>query len=136
MEKDELQELGEAIRIRREKLAALVAEGRDPFKVVKFDKNAESADIKEKYSEYEGKEVKIAGRMIAKRVMGKASFAKILDFGGSIQIYVSRDDLGAEMCDNPVILNLHYFKRDSYISVICQASKLQWKTEKQMRLPT
>lgn len=40
------------------------------------------------------------------------------------------------MCDNPVILNLHYFKRDSYISVICQASKLQWKTEKQMRLPT
>lgn len=96
MEKDELQELGEAIRIRREKLAALVAEGRDPFKVVKFDKNAESADIKEKYSEYEGKEVKIAGRMIAKRVMGKASFAKILDFGGSIQIYVSRDDLGDE----------------------------------------
>ena len=51
MEKDELQELGEAIRIRREKLAALVAEGCDPFKGVKFDKNAESADIKEKYSE-------------------------------------------------------------------------------------
>ncbi len=96
MEKDELQELGEAIRIRREKLAALVAEGRDPFKIVKFDKNAESADIKEKYSEYEGKEVKIAGRMIAKRVMGKASFAKVLDFKGTIQIYVSRDDLGEE----------------------------------------
>ena len=96
MEKDELQELGEAIRIRREKLAALVAEGRDPFKEVKFDKNAESTDIKQKYSEYEGKEVKIAGRMIAKRVMGKASFAKISDFGGTIQIYVSRDDLGEE----------------------------------------
>ena len=96
MDNEELKELGEAIRIRREKLAALVAEGRDPFAVVRFDKDCESADIKSDYAAYEGREVKLAGRMTAKRVMGKASFAKLADFSGSIQLYVSRDDLGDE----------------------------------------
>ncbi len=96
MDNDELKELGEAIRIRREKLAALVAEGKDPFTIVKFDKDSESGQIKENYDKFEGKEVKIAGRMVAKRIMGKASFAKLSDFSGSIQLYVCRDDLGEE----------------------------------------
>ena len=87
-------DLNEILRVRREKLAALVAEGKNPYEKVKYDRTAFSQDIKDNYAEYEGKEVGIAGRLISKRVMGKASFAVILDGKGTIQSYLSINDLG------------------------------------------
>ena len=90
------KEMNEHARIRREKLAALQEAGKDPFKITKFDQNAHSGDIKENYAEYEGKEVTIAGRMMSKRVMGKASFCNVQDLKGRIQCYVARDDIGED----------------------------------------
>ncbi|MBR2806392.1 MAG: lysine--tRNA ligase, partial [Oscillospiraceae bacterium] len=87
-------DLSEQERIRREKLAELQAEGRDPFVIVKYDQTHHSKDITENYDELEGKDVSIAGRIMFKRVMGKASFCNIQDKLGRIQCYVSRDDLG------------------------------------------
>ena len=93
---EEQQNLGELIKIRREKLAKLIEEGHNPFEVVRFDKDAYADAIKKRYADYEGKTVALAGRMVSKRVMGKASFANLLDVSGTIQLYVSRDDLGDE----------------------------------------
>ena len=93
---EEQQNLGELIKIRREKLAKLVEEGRNPFEIVRYDKDAYAQVIKDKYADFEDKTVSLAGRMISKRVMGKASFAHLLDCTGTIQLYVSRDDLGEE----------------------------------------
>ena len=93
---NEEQDLNEILRIRREKLDALKAAGKDPFFKVKYDRTAFSADIKDDYAEYEGKTVGIAGRLISKRIMGKASFAVILDGKGTIQCYLSINDLGDE----------------------------------------
>ncbi len=90
------EDLGEQMRIRREKLAALCEAGKNPYSITEFDRNAYSADIVERYEELEGKEVSVAGRLVAKRVMGKASFAHILDGKGKIQLYVSVNDLGAD----------------------------------------
>ena len=90
------KELGELLQIRRDKLSALQAAGKNPFEIVRFDQNAFSADIKNDFDALEGKEVMIAGRMMAKRVMGKASFAGIRDAKGDIQAYVRRDDIGEE----------------------------------------
>ncbi|MBR2671514.1 MAG: lysine--tRNA ligase [Oscillospiraceae bacterium] len=87
-------DLSEQERIRREKLAELQAEGRDPFVIVKYDQTHHSKDITDNYDELEGKDVSIAGRIMFKRVMGKASFCNIQDKLGRIQCYVSRDDLG------------------------------------------
>ena len=84
------------LAIRREKLATLMAEGRNPFVITSFDQNAYSEDIKASYVEGEEKNVKIAGRIMAKRVMGKASFMHVMDAQGRIQCYVTRDDLGEE----------------------------------------
>ena len=84
------------IAVRREKLATLMAEGRNPFVITSFDQNAYSEDIKASFVEGEEKNVKIAGRIVAKRVMGKASFIQIMDTKGRIQCYVTRDDLGEE----------------------------------------
>ena len=84
------------IAIRREKLNLLMAEGRNPFVITSFDQDAYSEDIKATYTEGEEKNVKIAGRIMAKRVMGKASFVHIADAKGRIQCYVTRDDLGEE----------------------------------------
>ncbi|HPD01747.1 MAG TPA: lysine--tRNA ligase [Eubacteriales bacterium] len=89
-------ELNEIIRVRRLKLAELKAAGADPFEIVKFDKDTLSSDIISTYPAFEGHTVKIAGRLISKRVMGKASFGHILDGEGSIQVYFRRDDLGEE----------------------------------------
>ena len=80
--------------MRREKLAELQAEGKDPFQITKYDQDTHSADIKDNYAEYDGKEVSIAGRIMSKRVMGKASFCNVQDLKGNIQCYVSRDELG------------------------------------------
>lgn len=93
---EEQQNLGELIKIRREKLAKLIEEGHNPFEVVRFDKDAYADAIKKRYADYEGKTVALAGRMVSKRVMGKASFANLLDVSGTIQLYVGRDDLGDE----------------------------------------
>ncbi len=90
------QNTAEVIQVRRDKLDKLVEEGKNPYEVVKYDKDAYAQTVKDDYADYEGKEVSLAGRMVSKRVMGKASFAHLLDCTGSIQLYVSRDDLGEE----------------------------------------
>ena len=87
-------DLNEILKIRREKLKALQDAGKNPYEVVKYDRNAYSLDIKENYADYEGKTVNVAGRLISKRIMGKASFAVILDGKGTIQAYLSINDLG------------------------------------------
>ena len=84
------------LAIRREKLSVLMEEGRNPFVITSFDQNAYSEDIKASYTEGEEKNVKIAGRIMAKRIMGKASFMHVMDTQGRIQCYVTRDDLGEE----------------------------------------
>lgn len=87
-------DLNEILRIRREKLANLVEQGKNPFEKVKYDRTAFSLDIKEDYDNFENKTVGIAGRLISKRIMGKASFAVILDGKGTIQSYLSINELG------------------------------------------
>ena len=89
-------DLGEQQRIRQEKLKALQAEGKDPFVITKYDQSHHSADVKENFEELEGKTVSVAGRMMSKRVMGKASFCNIQDLKGNIQSYVARDSIGEE----------------------------------------
>jgi lysyl-tRNA synthetase class 2 len=92
----EEQNLSEVLRIRREKLKKLQEMGRDPFKIERFERTAFSTQIADKFEEFEGKEVKIAGRIMAKRTMGKASFIDILDRDGRIQSYVRKDAIGEE----------------------------------------
>lgn len=91
------EQLAEQARIRREKLAKLQSEGNNPYEKVRFDKTASSALIKENFDEYEGKTVCVAGRMMSRRVMGKASFSHISDREGSLQLYVTRQDVGEEV---------------------------------------
>ena len=88
------QELSELLQIRRDKLKALQEAGADPFAQVRFDQTHYSQDVASCFSELEGKEVSVAGRMMSKRIMGKASFAHLLDYKGDIQVYLRRDDLG------------------------------------------
>lgn len=90
------EELNELFKVRRDKLKALQEAGRDPFSIVKFDQEHHSGGIIENFDALEGKSVKIAGRMMSKRIMGKASFAHLLDDQGSIQIYVRREDVGED----------------------------------------
>ncbi|MBR6676157.1 MAG: lysine--tRNA ligase, partial [Clostridia bacterium] len=90
------KDLSEQVLIRREKLAALQEAGKDPFVITKFDVTHHSTDIKEGFEALDGKEVTIAGRMMSKRVMGKASFCNVQDKPGNIQSYVCRDSLGEE----------------------------------------
>ena len=90
------QDLNQVLKVRREKLAALQEAGKDPFVRVKYDVSTHSADIREKFEELEGQTVSVAGRIMFKRVMGKASFCNVQDLKGSIQIYVARDSIGEE----------------------------------------
>jgi lysyl-tRNA synthetase class 2 len=90
------QNLNEILKLRREKLANLQNAGKDPFVITKFDQTHHSVEIKENYDELEGKTVSVAGRMMFKRVMGKASFCNIQDLKGSIQAYVARDVIGVD----------------------------------------
>ena len=90
------QDLNHLLKVRREKLKELQDSGRDPFKITKYDVTAHTADIKDNYEEWEGREVTIAGRLMSKRVMGKASFCNIQDLKGNIQAYVARDSVGEE----------------------------------------
>ncbi len=90
------QDLNEILRLRREKLAALKEAGNDPYTVTKYDFDSDSETIKNNYDEFEGKTVKIAGRIMSRRIMGKASFVGLADCSGKIQLYVRRDDVGEE----------------------------------------
>ena len=90
------EELAEQARIRREKLQKLTEEGNDPFKKVSYDITANSQSVKDNFEKLEGKEVSLAGRLMSRRIMGKASFSHISDRDGLIQIYVRRDDVGEE----------------------------------------
>ena len=83
-------------KVRREKLAELQANGKDPFQIMKYDQDAHSQTIKDNFEELEGKKVSIAGRIMSKRVMGKASFCHVQDLEGTIQSYVARDCVGEE----------------------------------------
>lgn len=94
--KTQEQDLNQIVRVRREKLAALQEGGKDPFRRVKYDVTSHSADIRENFEALEGSAVSIAGRVMFKRVMGKASFCNIQDLKGSIQVYVARDNIGEE----------------------------------------
>lgn len=89
-----VEDFNEILRVRRSKLSALKESGNDPYEIVKYDRTAYSQDIKDDYANYENKTVGIAGRLISKRIMGKASFAVILDGKGTIQSYLSINDLG------------------------------------------
>ena len=89
-------ELTEVLRVRREKLTQLVEDGKDPFQITKFDVTHHSAEIKDDFDALESKEVVVAGRMMSKRVMGKASFCNVQDLKGGIQCYVARDAVGED----------------------------------------
>lgn len=90
------QDINQLLKVRREKLAALQEAGRDPFQVMRYDVTHHSADIKERFDRLEGSAVRIAGRIMSKRVMGKASFCNVQDLSGNIQSYVARDSVGEE----------------------------------------
>ena len=91
------QDINQLLKVRREKLAALQEAGKDPFQITKYDVTNHSAELKEEFEQYEGKVVRIAGRMMSKRVMGKASFCNVQDLKGNIQSYVARDSVGEEV---------------------------------------
>lgn len=90
------QDINHVLKARRDKLAELQEAGKDPFQITKYDVTAHSLDIKENYEQWEGKDAAVAGRMMFKRVMGKASFCNIQDLKGNIQVYVARDSIGEE----------------------------------------
>ena len=92
----EQQNVNELLKVRRDKLAELQAAGNDPFQIMKYDVTHHSKEIKDNFDELEGKAVSIAGRMMSKRVMGKASFCHIQDLQGTIQAYVARDNVGED----------------------------------------
>ena len=90
------QDINQLRKVRREKLADLQANGKDPYVITKYDVTAHAQEVKDRYAELEGKMVSVAGRVMQKRVMGKASFCNILDQSGNIQSYVARDSIGEE----------------------------------------
>ena len=90
------QDVNQLLKIRRDKLAELQADGKDPFQITKFDVTHHSQEVKDQFENLEGKSVVLAGRMMSKRVMGKASFCNIQDLQGNIQSYVARDSIGEE----------------------------------------
>ncbi len=94
--KNQQQDINQLLKVRREKLAALQEAGKDPFQITKFDVTHHSQEVKDNFDVLEGTRVTIAGRMMFKRVMGKASFCNIQDLKGDIQCYVARDSIGEE----------------------------------------
>ena len=90
------ENLGDLLKVRREKLAALQEAGKNPFEITKYDVTHHSSDVKDNFDELEGKSVSLAGRIMSKRVMGKASFCHIQDLKGTIQVYVARDNIGED----------------------------------------
>ena len=90
------QDLNEILQVRRDKLSAMRESGNDPFVKTKYDVDAHSLQIKNDFENFEGKTVSIAGRIMARRIMGKASFVTLRDGEGDIQLYVRRDDVGED----------------------------------------
>lgn len=90
------QQLSELLQIRRDKLLALQEAGQDPFAITKFDVDAHNAQIRERFDELENQPVVIAGRMMSRRIMGKASFMDLRDHTDRMQVYVKRDDVGED----------------------------------------
>lgn len=117
----EEEQLIEQARIRREKLAKLVGEGKNPYEQVKYPVDVDSQTIKDNFEAYEGKTVALAGRMMSRRIMGKASFSHIADRSGSIQIYVTRQDIGEE--------NYASYKKDYDIGDIFGFKGFVFKTQ-------
>ena len=115
------EELIEQAKIRREKLQKLIAEGKNPYEQVKYDVDADSATVKENFEKYEGKTVSMAGRMMSRRIMGKASFSHIADKSGSIQVYITRQDIGEE--------NYLSYKKDYDIGDIVGFKGFVFKTQ-------
>ncbi len=95
-QQNQQQDIGQLLKVRREKLAELQAAGRDPFRITKYDVTVHSTDVKDDYEAWEGREVSVAGRMMSRRIMGKASFCNVQDLKGNIQCYVARDNIGEE----------------------------------------
>ena len=93
---EQQQDMNQLLKIRRDKLAQLQEQGSDPFRITKYDVTHHTREVKEHFDELEGTDVTVAGRMMSKRVMGKASFANVQDRDGNIQLYVARDSLGEE----------------------------------------
>lgn len=118
---NEEQQLIEQARVRREKLAKLVAEGKNPYERVKYDVTAHSEQIKSNFEDLEGRSVSVAGRMMSRRIMGKASFSHIADKSGLIQIYVTRQDLGED--------NYTAYKKDYDIGDIFGIKGTVFKTQ-------
>ena len=116
------QDLSEILRLRREKLGELQQSGNDPFKITSYEVTAHSSDILEHFEEIEGKTFSIAGRLMSKRVMGKASFCHLQDRDGQMQIYVRRDDIGDE--------GYAFFKRMIDVGDIVGAKGFVFKTQK------
>ncbi|MBE7032493.1 MAG: lysine--tRNA ligase [Ruminococcaceae bacterium] len=94
---EQVQDIGQLMKVRRDKLAELQAEGENPFDVTTYNQEYHTADIIDNFDEMEGKQVSIAGRLMSKRVMGKASFFDLRDRCGKVQLYVTRDDMGEEV---------------------------------------
>ena len=117
----EEEQLIEQARIRREKLAKLVAEGKNPYEQVKYPVDSDSATIKANFEAFEGKTVALAGRIMSRRIMGKASFSHISDKSGNIQIYVTRQDIGEE--------NYMSYKKDYDIGDIVGFKGFVFKTQ-------
>ncbi len=93
----EEEQLAEQARIRREKLAKLIGEGNNPYEKTRYEVTADSARVKENFEAFEGKEVSVAGRLMSRRIMGKASFSHLSDRNGQLQIYITRQDVGEEV---------------------------------------
>ena len=117
----EEEQLIEQARIRREKLAKLIAEGKNPYEQVKYPVDSDSATIKANFEAFEGKTVALAGRIMSRRIMGKASFSHISDKSGNIQIYVTRQDIGEE--------NYMSYKKDYDIGDIVGFKGFVFKTQ-------
>ena len=94
--KEQAVDTKQLLKVRREKLAELQANGQNPFEITKYDVTSHSAEIKDNFEKLESQSVRIAGRMMSKRVMGKASFCNVQDLQGGIQCYVARDSVGEE----------------------------------------
>ena len=90
------QDIGALLKVRRDKLADLQGQGKDPYVITKYDQTHHSSEIKENFEALEGQNVSVAGRLMSKRIMGKASFCNVQDLKGNIQSYVARDSIGEE----------------------------------------
>ena len=123
--KGQEQDVNQLRKVRREKLADLQANGKNPFEITKYDVTCHAMDVKENYEEMEGKQVSLAGRVMQKRVMGKASFCNILDQSGNIQSYVARDSVGEEA----------YKDFKNWISEISWESRVKFSRLRPVRFP-